>query len=66
MIGVVKKRYLLFVVDRVEAMQTPFVVGPRGLQSLSLTLDASMAPFFVNFVLLKPASSLQQEDVWIR
>lgn len=65
MIGVVKRCYLS-VVGRVEAMQTPFVVGPRGLQSLSLTLDANMAPFFVNFVLLKPASSAQQEDVWIR
>lgn len=53
------------VIDRIEAMQTPFVLGPRGLQSLSLTLDASMAPFFVNFVLLKPLTT-GQEDIWIR
>ncbi|KAG0562914.1 hypothetical protein KC19_9G182500 [Ceratodon purpureus] len=50
----------------VEAMQTPFVLGSHGFQSLSLSLDASMAPFFVNFVLLKPSTEGQEEDIWIR
>lgn len=57
----------LLVFDRIEAMQTPFVLGPHdSLQSLSLTLDASMAPFFVNFVLLKSSTTAQDEDIWIR
>lgn len=50
---------------RVEAMQTPFVVGPGGVQTLTLTLDQDMAPFFVNFVLLKPATA-DEGDFWIR
>jgi len=49
----------------VEAMQTPFVVGPGGVQTLTLTLDQDMAPFFVNFVLLKPATA-DEGDFWMR
>jgi hypothetical protein len=48
----------------VEAMQTPFVVGPGGVQTLTLTLDQDMAPFFVNFVLLKPATA-DEGDFWM-
>ncbi|CAK9268960.1 unnamed protein product [Sphagnum jensenii] len=50
-----------------EAMQTPFVIGPHGgVQTLSLTFDAKMAPFIINFVLLNPASSSHREESWIR
>jgi len=53
--------------DRTEAMQTPFVIGPHGgVQTLSLTFDAKMAPFIINFVLLNPASSSHREESWIR
>jgi hypothetical protein len=53
--------------DRTEAMQTPFVIGPHdGVQTLSLTFDAKMAPFIISFVLLNPASSSHQEESWIR
>lgn len=53
--------------DRTEAMQTPFVIRPHGgVQTLSLTFDAKMAPFIINFVLLNPASSSHREESWIR
>ncbi|KAL2634299.1 hypothetical protein R1flu_005778 [Riccia fluitans] len=48
-----------------EAMRTPLSSDSSGLQSLKLEFDASKAPFYVAFVLFRPAQGDVPEK-WIR
>ncbi|BBN04949.1 hypothetical protein MPTK1_3g09040 [Marchantia polymorpha subsp. ruderalis] len=50
---------------KTEAMRTPMECDSRGIRTLELDFDASKTPFYVAFVLFRPAQN-GGEATWIR